>query len=177
MPGAVYAHLDDDLAAGIGPQTGRHPLPGISEFAALTASWGVQPESQVVVYDDAGGAIAARLWWMMNWIGHHQVAVLDGGYPAWERAGYGVTSEVADSSTTTCASTPAEAASASGGMPWVDTNTLANRLESGEIALFDARARSRFAGEHEPLDAIAGHVPGAVCMPFEDNLDGSTSTP
>lgn len=169
IPGAFYAHLDNDLAAPVDSTTGRHPLPDIRDFARLVARWGVNAETQVVVYDDAGGAIAARLWWMLKWIGHHRVALLDGGFQAWERAGYATDSGVPEQ-VSVDDDAVGNQQNVKGEMPWIDTHTLKTRLEAGEITLLDARAEARFSGDHEPIDPVAGHVPGAICLPFEANL-------
>ena len=95
IPGAIYAHLDNDLSGDVVQgKTGRHPLPDPMEFATLVSSWGVSNVTQVIAYDDRGGAIAGRLWWLMRWIGNKNIAVLNGGFPAWENAGYPVSTEI-----------------------------------------------------------------------------------
>lgn len=163
IPGARYAHLDEDLAAA--PQTGegRHPLPSPEDFAATLRGWGVSSSTNVVAYDDASGAVAARLWWMLRWVGHDSVFVLDGGIQAWERAGL-----------TLDDATPAwglgDFSIRQVRNEWVvPTSEISNELARG-AALVDARARERFAGESEPLDPVAGHVPGAVNYPFSAAL-------
>lgn len=163
LPGARYAHLDRDLAGPIAPGTGRHPLPDPEALVVRLGGWGVDPETQVVVYDDCGGAIAVRLWWMLRWLGHTTAALLDGGLAAWQRAGYPLTSEppripkarfVARQPTTRA----------------LDSAALEQGLTSGELLLIDARTEGRFRGEEEPIDPVAGHVPGAVNLPFQGNL-------
>lgn len=165
VPGARYAHLDEDLAAPVGEQGGRHPLPGADQFARLLARWGVQPHHLVVAYDDAGGAIAGRLWWLLRHFGHEQAAVLDGGFAAWQAAGLPVEKQ------------PPEVHEAPlrelypGRMPVIDAHELIDRLQAGSIVLIDVRDGQRFAGAVEPLDRVAGHVPGAVNLPLTGNVD------
>ncbi len=165
IAGAQYAHLEEDLSSPITPQSGRHPLPVAQELASKLEQWGVGHGSQVVVYDAAGGAIAARLWWLLRWMGHAAVAVLDGGFPAWSRGSYPIAN---------LASPRAPAmfmASAEAGL-WVDTAYVEREIVYGRrMLLIDARAAVRFRGEHEPVDVIAGHVPGAVNMPYAANMD------
>jgi thiosulfate/3-mercaptopyruvate sulfurtransferase len=170
IPGSVYVHLDNDLAGKVAPDTGRHPLPEVSEFVQRVRNWGVSRESQVVVYDDAGGAVAGRLWWMMKWVGHHRVALLDGGYRAWQQANKPVSThsektnpDVSNDRDTFTAKIDQRAA--------IEVGELVEQLDEGKTRLYDARSASRFAGEHEPFDPVAGHIPGAVNLPFEGNLD------
>lgn len=163
LPNAVYAHLDRDLSDLSKTGLGRHPLPDPESFAALLARWGWTPETQVVAYDDAGGAVAARLWWMLRLFGHHDTAILDGGIPAWVAAGLPLTHD-----------TPLIAACS------VDvdldpnqiiyTAELEQALAMGRVLLLDARAAVRFRGEVETIDKVAGHVPGARNRPYTENL-------
>jgi thiosulfate/3-mercaptopyruvate sulfurtransferase len=156
--GARYLSLDHDLAAPAG-EGGRHPLPPADALADRLRSLGIHDDDQVVGYDDAGGAFAARAWWCLRWLGHEAVAVLDGGLEAWPaplsteipRPGRGNFS-VRESLTRT-----------------IDVHSLAAALD--EYVLIDARAEPRFNGEQEPIDPVAGHIPGAICRPFQDNLD------
>lgn len=164
IPGATYAHLDEDLSGPIGPATGRHPLPDPQTFAARLGAWGVGNDSQVIAYDAANGAYAARLWWLLRWVGHHAVAVLDGGFAAWQRAGLPVDSR-------TPAPRPATFVPHVRDAAWLTTDAVAETLAGGDIALVDARAADRFAGRNETLDPIAGHVPGARNHPLSGNLD------
>jgi thiosulfate/3-mercaptopyruvate sulfurtransferase len=168
LPGAFYAHLDTDLSDLGRSGLGRHPLPDPHVFAAILGRFGIAPTTQVVCYDDAGGALAAaRAWWLLRTCGHRSVAVLDGGWSAWRQSGLPVASD--------------KPAHRIGDYPlrWqadavlTDAAALAADLEAGRILLVDARAAPRFRGEAEPLDARAGHVPGAVNRPFADNLDDS----
>jgi len=167
LPGAHYLHLDRDLAdhthAPGAPFRGRHPLPARETFAATLGRLGIGPSTQVVVYDRQGATFAARAWWMLRWLGHREVAVLDGGLQAWVAAGGALNQEPpAPRGPTTY--TPAPSL-----MPTVDADTLAAGL--GGLRLIDARAAERFRGDVEPLDPVAGHIPGALNRPFKDNLD------
>jgi thiosulfate/3-mercaptopyruvate sulfurtransferase len=167
LPGAHYADLERDLSGAKTGSNGRHPMPAREVFAATVGRFGIGPETQVIVYDRQGAMFAARAWWMLRWLGHAAVAVLDGGLAAWQQAGGAV-----ESGPVAQATRPpyplAEPLTAS-----VDADTLARRL--GVVTLIDARAPERFRGEVEPLDAQAGHIPGARNRFFKDNLmpDGS----
>ena len=163
IPGARYAHLDNDLARTPGPADGRHPLPGVDEFAVTLGAWGISNASTVVVYDDVSGAIAARLWWMLRWAGHGAVYVLDGGLGAWEAAGLPLDQE--DPQARQARYMVRQVRS-----DWVvSTDRVQAELENG-AALVDARSPERFRGEAEPIDPIAGHIPGAVNWPFTDGI-------
>ncbi len=164
IPGAVYAHLDDDLAAPTGSDTGRHPLPDVNLFAQTLTRWGIGADTQVVAYDDAGGAFAARLWWMLRWVGHPAVAVLDGGLSRWQREGRALSREEP-------ARTPARFRPKLRSDMICGARTLTRELDDEACLLLDARAAPRFLGLEEPLDARAGHVPGAVNYPFQASLD------
>lgn len=164
IPGAHYLHLDRDLAGPVTAASGRHPLPDAEVLAAKLAQAGVGSATQVVAYDDAAGAFAARLWWLLRWLGHPQVAVLDGGWNQWLGEGRPVSSEP-----------PATRASGdlraqpNGGL-WLSSATVLERIRANTGRLLDARAPSRFRGEQEPIDAVAGHVPGAVNLPYAGNV-------
>ncbi|HEX7439462.1 MAG TPA: sulfurtransferase [Caldimonas sp.] len=163
LPGSVYLHLDDDLS---GPKTGtngRHPLPGRSAFAELLGRIGVTPATQVVALDAQGGVYAARVWWMLRWIGHADAAVLDGGVAAWVRAGGALVAD--ETALGAVAPYPERAALTT----QLDATDLARRL--GRMRVLDARAPERFRGEIEPLDAVAGHIPGALNRFHRNNLD------
>ena len=168
IPGAHYAHLDRDLAGAKNGRNGRHPLPERATFAAAAGRWGIAPGVQVVCYDAQGGPYAARAWWLLRWLGHADVAVLDGGSAAWRIAG-GAWSSGADAPTAAQAPYPAGAPA----MPTIDAATLQAQL--GQVTLFDARAGERFRGEVEPLDPVAGHIPGATLRFFKDNLQAEGS--
>lgn len=164
IPAAVYAHLDRDLAGTIGPDTGRHPLPEPQTFAATLGRWGVHNDTRVVVYDDGGGAIAARLWWMLRWLGHDDVAVLDGGFAAWQRAGLPLSEEIPEIEPRIYEARPDDCMV-------VTTEEIEKAVASGEArCIVDARAAARFRGDTEPIDAVAGHVPGARNLPFDRSL-------
>lgn len=165
LPGAHYLHLDRDLSgpkAGEGQVfTGRHPLPEPATFAQRLAALGLDAGQQVVVYDGQGGMYAARVWWMLRWLGHEAVAVLDGGIAAWQAAGGALVTEVpAAQAGSFQASAPLA--------PSLNADALQARL--GRVRLLDARAGERFRGEVEPLDRQAGHIPGALNRFFKDNL-------
>ena len=164
IPGARYAHLNQDLSGPITPSTGRHPLPPLEEFARRLGAWGIDERSQVIAYDDAGGAIAARLWWMLHWVGHEAAAVLNGGLKAWLAAGLPLEADERRATPATFVARPrAEQA--------VTLDELVPALADRSVVLVDARSADRFAGQNETLDPVAGHVPGARNHPFMSNLD------
>ncbi|MEJ0098938.1 MAG: sulfurtransferase [Pseudomonadota bacterium] len=163
IPGAVFASLDEHLAAPKRAETGRHPLPAPRDFAAVLGSWGFTELSRVVAYDQGGGPYAARLRWMLRARGHQRAQVLDGGFAAWLAAG-GATE------TTTPVITPTYVA-ARGFTGETSTPEVAAQLAARAITLFDARGADRFAGRNETVDPVAGHVPGAISMPYTGNLD------
>lgn len=164
VPGAVYADLEQDLSAAPGPGTGRHPLPGSEALAARLAEWGIGARTQVVAYDDAGGAFAARLWWLLRWLGHEAVAVLDGGVDAWVSGGGTLSRE------RPAPSAPASPAFQPQSGVALSAEEVRAGLSEGRILLLDAREAARFRGEVEPIDPVAGHVPGARNLPFAGNL-------
>jgi thiosulfate/3-mercaptopyruvate sulfurtransferase len=173
IPGALYADLDRDLASPVTAGSGRHPLPDAGEFCGTLERWGIHPDSQVVAYDQASGALAARLWWLLRWLGHTRVAVLDGGLNAWRTAGEVVETAVAE-----------YPASEYRGLPDASKVTTTDEIvqaigERRDLRLVDARDPRRFAGETEPIDTVAGHVPGAVNFPFSENVnaDGTWKSP
>lgn len=159
LPGAVHAHVDRDLSGRIGPTTGRHPLPDVDAFIETCSRWGIDATAQVVAYDDFGGAWASRAWWLLNYYGHRDVAVLDGGYPAWVAAGQPVSKEPASPTRRAFQGHP-------GAMPTVTTWELTTRAPR---CLVDARAPERYRGEVEPVDPVAGHIPHARNVPFAHN--------
>lgn len=167
LPGAWYAHLDRDLSGPVTPRTGRHPLPAVDALAGWLGAHGVQAGTQVVAYDDSGGTMAVRLWWLLRWLGHTRVALLDGGWPAWSAAGLPV--EAAPPR-------PVAPATFDARPDWgqvVTTQEIARQLATGGsgVLLLDARTPERFRGEAEPIDPVAGHVPGAVNLPLQENLN------
>jgi len=166
LPGAIYLHLDEDLSAPLHPDGhgGRHPLPDPEVFAERLGALGIGDEHEVVAYDDAGGAFAGRLWWLLRWIGRPNVRILDGGLAAWRVLGGPLTRDVPSFPSAPSSARPVE-------RMVVDAETLRNRLEDPATVIVDARAAERYRGEVEPLDRKAGHVPGALNRPFQGNLD------
>jgi thiosulfate/3-mercaptopyruvate sulfurtransferase len=162
IPGAVYAHLDDDLAAPIDASTGRHPLPDLETFARYLAGIGWTSGHLLVAYDEGSGALASRLWWLMRYCGQ-RAALLDGGLKAWLRAGFEL-----DSGETTPTPVPVERLQPDPGMV-VSTAALAADLDG--LTVLDARAAERFSGQTEQLDSRAGHIPGSLNRPFGLNLE------
>jgi thiosulfate/3-mercaptopyruvate sulfurtransferase len=163
VPGARFAHLDRDLSAPKSGRNGRHPLPDPATCAATFGRLGIDATKQVVAYDQGSGMVAARLWWMLRSLGHDAVAVLDGGYAKWTREGRPVTSEAPARSAGVF--TPRRAAAT------VDAPALVANLATRSLLLVDGRARERYRGDVEPLDPVAGHIPGALNRPYSDNLD------
>lgn len=164
IPGAAYADLDRDLASPVTEESGRHPLPAAEAFSGFLARSGWTPGMDIVAYDAQGGAFAARLWWLMRYFGHDVVALLDGGLPAWVSAGGEL---VAGEETFGAVPVPELRPDAE---QVLDAGAVTAGLASGEILLIDARDEARFAGRTEAIDAVAGHVPGAVNRPFQLNL-------
>jgi thiosulfate/3-mercaptopyruvate sulfurtransferase len=173
LPGAHYLHLDDDLSGSKhdaqGRFLGRHPLPSREAFAATLGRLGIGPVTPVVAYDAQGGAYAARAWWLLGWMGHEDVAVLDGGFAAWREAGGALPS---------ARPTPLPVGYPLHAAVWPTLDAEAVRAGLGRLRLVDARTGERFRGEVEPLDRAAGHIPGARNRPFKDNLgaDGRFKT-
>jgi thiosulfate/3-mercaptopyruvate sulfurtransferase len=162
VPGARFAHLDRDLAAAKTGTNGRHPLPSPEQAAATFGRLGIGPASQVVAYDQQQGMYAARLWWMLRWLGHDAAAVLDGGFDKWSREGRPATAEVAQPRT---AAFPIRRVSAV-----ADTATVLASLPEHSLVVVDARSPERHRGEAEPLDPVAGRIPGALNRPASQNL-------
>jgi thiosulfate/3-mercaptopyruvate sulfurtransferase len=166
IPGAIYANLDEDLCGPVIPgKTGRHPLPSIQEFVQTLSQWGIDSRVQVIAYDDVGGALAAaRLWWMLRWLGHKAAAVLDGGWVLWNQRGFPVRDGAERRPARMFSSLP-------------HPDLLANtedvdkmRQDAGSLVL-DSRAADRYRGENETIDPIAGHIPGAKSVPYPENFD------
>ena len=169
IPGAVYAHLESDLAAPGQAGAGRHPWPDAEQFRARLEQWGITAQSQVVAYDDADGAYAARLWFLLRVFGHEKVAVLDGGWKRWTSLGL-------PSESFTQRRLPTSYRGAFDPARLVDAGQVQAHVEAGGL-LRDARAAERFRGEQEPIDRVAGHVPGAVNRPYADNLSAGRFKP
>jgi thiosulfate/3-mercaptopyruvate sulfurtransferase len=162
IPGAVYAHLDRDLSDHRKQGQGRHPWPDAADFTARLGRWGISPGAQVVAYDDGDGMHAARLWFLLRTLGHVHVAVLDGGLARWKALGLPL-----DDAMPSPRPVRYEAVFDAGRL--LDAGQVQARLDAGDL-LFDVRAGARFRGEVEPLDPVAGHVPGARNRPYVDNL-------
>jgi len=166
IPNARYAGLDKDLSSAITDFTGRHPLPDFALLAKKLGDWGITNNSQVVAYDDAGGAFAGRLWWLLRCMGHDKVAVLDGGIKQWQKQGLPITTALPKVKPATFRPYPNDAA-------WLNAVQVQNALARKTICLIDARTPERYRGEQEPIDPVAGHVPGALNRAFQLNLDSN----
>ncbi|MFK7905003.1 MAG: sulfurtransferase [Chitinophagales bacterium] len=166
LPNAVYAHLDKDLSSPIIPKkTGRHPLPSVEKMVELFSTWGIGEDTQVVVYDDRGGAIAARLWWMLQYLGHEKVAVLDGAWQHWVAQNLPTTDQTSNP-------IPQKFVAKLNANRLVDIDFVKESVEGKKdgFLLVDSRAAERYRGEVEPIDFRAGHIPTAVSAPFAENL-------
>jgi thiosulfate/3-mercaptopyruvate sulfurtransferase len=166
LPNARYAHLNNDLSSTVSDFTGRHPLPDFRVLAKKLGAWGISNTTQVIVYDDVNGAMAGRLWWLLRWLGHEQVAVLDGGISHWQKQGYPITTVLPTVKPTTFRPYL-------NNYYWLDARQVQDGLATAEICLIDARAPERYRGQHEPIDPVAGHIPGALNRPFQLNLDSN----
>ncbi len=164
IPHARYAHLNNDLSSAVTDQTGRHPLPDFSLLEKKMSLWGVSNQCQVIAYDDAGGAFAGRLWWLLRCLGHENVAVLDGGIKQWRQLGYALTTALPTVK-------PAIFKATLNKTYWLHSAQVRDQLAAKTIKLIDARTPERYRGEQEPIDPVAGHVPGALNRPFQLNLD------
>ena len=165
LPGAFFMHLDRDLSSPMNGRNGRHPWPDALRLAATLGAAGVTPTTQVVVYDDAGGMVAARLWSLLRWLGHDRVALLDGGFCQWVKQGRPLSTELS----TSAPAIFAELIAPRDGL--LDADAVLANIEQGELLLVDARAPDRFRGENETIDPVGGHIPGARNRFFRDNLD------
>lgn len=170
LPGAHYLHLDYHLSGAKNGNNGRHPLPDGQRLAVNFGALGIGPNTQVVTYDDAGGMYAARAWWLLRWLGHEAVAVLDGGFQAWQAAGGAVTTDAPEKNSTRFVMRPALE-------QLFDVDMVAANLEKAERVLIDARAPDRFAGQNETLDPVAGHIPGARNRFFQLNMQDGRFKP
>lgn len=164
IPGAQYAHLDEDLSSPVIPgKTGRHPLPKVDTLANKLSAWGIDQGTQVVVYDSNNGGYAVRLWWLLRWLGHQGAAVLDGGWGAWQKAGLPVETEVRRKPARRFIPKPQPEMV-------VSAAEVQQMISDPAWIILDARAAERYRGEVEPIDPVAGHIPGAFCLPYLDNV-------
>jgi thiosulfate/3-mercaptopyruvate sulfurtransferase len=173
LPSAVYAHLDEDLSGPVIPgQTGRHPLPVVATFAATLGAWGISADNQVIAYDDFHGVYAGRLWWMLRWVGHDAVAVLDGDFRTWVQEGRPVATGAVQRTPTTFVPHPRPDLHAS-------VDEVLTTIDNGAYRLFDVRDEKRYRGEPNPLDPVSGHIPGAHSAWYGHNLgaDGKFRSP
>ncbi len=163
---AIFTDLKNDLSGPIIPgQTGRHPLPTVESEVQKFSAWGIDPKTQVVAYDDVGGALAAaRLWWLLRWLGHDRVAVLDGGWTKWQAEGRRTRSGTEDRSTRVF--TPHVRSEF-----LLTADDVLRSIGEPDFRLLDTRSADRFRGENEIIDPIAGHIPGAISAPYSQNLD------
>jgi thiosulfate/3-mercaptopyruvate sulfurtransferase len=166
IPGAVYAHLERDLSAPPTGTNGRHPLPPPGTLAAVFSRWGIKPGVQVVAYDVSGGMVAARLWWSLRFLGHDAVAVLDGGLQAWVASGLPVRQGLESRPPASFSPSPRSELK-------IEADRVLAGLGSQAMVLMDSRAPERFRGAEEPIDPVAGHIPGARNRPWQANLDAS----
>ena len=162
IPSARFVYMDGDLSAPKTGTNGRHPLPSVEACAALFGRLGIDGSKQVVAYDQGPGTYAARMWWMLRWLGHRASAVLDGGFAVWEREGRAATTSVPTVAPVSFVARPT--------VPAVDVAAVAANLSAPSMLLVDARGRERFRGDVEPIDKVAGHIPGSINRPYTDNM-------
>jgi len=164
IPGARYVHLDNDMSSPVTSSSGRHPLPDVKLFSDKLSRWGVDSSKQLVVYDDSFGSMAVKMWWLLRWLGHDNVALLDGGLPKWMKQKQPVSTELP-------VIIPAKF------IPHLRNELVASAADVNKARqercclVIDARPEQRFSGEREPLDKVAGHIPGSINWVFEENLD------
>ena len=164
IPGAVYARLNEDLSGDVIPgKTGRHPLPPVEKITAKFSQWGIDADTQVVVYDDAGGSVAARAWWMLRWLGHGSVAVLDGGWQRWLQ-------EIKIMQSGLVTKSPREFKPHPRSDMQVSVEQVEALRNNPAYKIFDARTRERYHGRNETIDPVAGHIPGVLSAPYTRNL-------
>ena len=173
LPAACRIDLATDLSGPVTDTSGRHPLPDRAALAARLGALGITPDTQVVCYDAGDGSFAARAWWLLRWLGHDAVAVLDGGFAAWTAAGLPTVAGGDEPAETAAPALPIRPVL----VETVATDEVARSLGSARRVLVDARAAERYRGEREPIDPVAGHIPGAVNRPFTDNLADSHFKP
>ncbi|MEL6986231.1 MAG: rhodanese-like domain-containing protein [Bacteroidota bacterium] len=164
IKGAIYAHMDRDLSDAIIPgETGRHPFPSVEKIQSLAQLWGVNSNTQIVAYDDSHGGMAARLWFMFRFVGHCQIAVLNGGYQKWKESSYSISADIHQNKKGNFIARPDFSMI-------VDYNTVKELSDSAMGCIIDSRASNRYAGEAEHLDPLAGHIPSAINFPFTENV-------
>lgn len=166
IPGARFVHLDEDMAGPLSGKNGRHPLPAPEAFAETLGRLGITPDQQVIAYDDGSATFAARWWWMLRWIGHEAVAVLDGGWTQWVNENRPVTTVPPRHEASQYPVGPRDDL-------WVNVDFVSGHLHQDSMTLVDARSPDRFAGQNETLDPVGGHIPGAHNRFFRDNLEVS----
>jgi len=170
IPGALFLHLEEDLSGPVIPgETGRHPLPDPDILEARLRDLGLRRQDRVVVYDDGPGFFAARLWWLLRWLGMERVQVLDGGFAAWKASGLPLSDHQRPREW------PGDFVATIAHERITTTAEVLQHLGSDRITLIDARSPERFRGESEPIDPVAGHIPGAICLPCAGNLDADGS--
>ncbi|MCF8176999.1 MAG: sulfurtransferase [Sulfuritalea sp.] len=163
IPGALFLHLDEDLSGTRSRGNGRHPLPQIDDFVERMSACGVDESTQVVAYDNEGGIFASRVWWMLRWLGHERVAVLDGGLAGWKRSGRTLEESATKVEARQFKASPQDMT--------VDSGQVLADLHSQRMLVVDARSPERFRGQNETLDPVGGHIPGAVNRFYFENLD------
>ena len=166
IPNAIYGDLNKDLSATPNETSGRHPLPAKEDLEKTLSAWGIDENTTVVAYDDVGGAFAARLWWLLGWAGHNKRYVLDGGWLAWRNAKLPVSQEQPLIETRTHHAHFND-------QTYLNTGEIEQLIQDNDYVLIDARSEARFSGNIEPIDPVAGHIPGAINAPYEENLNSN----
>ena len=164
IPGAQYISLDKDMSSPVTESSGRHPLPNSLKLCQRLSQAGLTKDSQVIVYDQASGAIAGRMWWLMRWLGHFNVAVLDGGWKQWQALNLEVTTDIKTPSPSNFSALPDDSM-------WVTSEYVESLYNDPTASIIDARDPKRFSGENETVDSAGGHIPNSVNYPFAENLD------
>lgn len=164
IPNAIFCSLETDLSSAVTKKSGRHPLPDFNEFIKKLGNWGVNNQTQVIAYDDVGGAFAVRLWWQLRTFGHKKVAVLDGGIPYWANQGKALSKEIPEITATTFNAIIDNST-------WLSTEQVVENLTTKKYSILDARTAERYRGESEPIDTVAGRIPDSINRAFQLNLD------
>ncbi len=165
IPNALFAHMDEDLSGEIVKgKTGRHPFPPIEKIVKKLSDWGIEASSQVVVYDASNGGLAARLWFILKWLGHENVAVLNGGWKYWLEQKLPTTAEIRTPTPTSFVAKPNQDLI-------VDVQFMEANINTPELIYIDSRTAERYRGEQEPIDPVAGHIPSALSAPWTENVD------